>query len=174
MATIEVILKENIPGLGAEADVVSVRGGYANNFLVPQGKAYHATASNLRHLNALKTKRAEREARELNEAETTARKIAKLKLTFELETGQKGKAFGSVTTHDIAGRLNEKLGADSHVDHHKIVLERPLKSSGKFDIPVKLHPDVTATMTVTVKAASQDDEQSEAEDEPAAAGKSAG
>lgn len=156
MATTEVILKESIPGLGAEADVVKVRGGYANNFLVPQGKAYHVTAANLRHLNALKAKRAEREARELNEAESLSRKISKLKLTFELETGQRGKAFGSVTTHDIASKLAESLGG-TEIDHHKFVLERPIKSSGTFEVPVKLHTDVTANLKVVVKAAGAGD-----------------
>ncbi len=152
MATTEVILKENIPGLGAEADVVKVRNGYANNFLVPQGKAYHVTPANLRHLNALKAKRAEREARDLNEAEALSRKIGKLKLAFELETGQRGKAFGSVTTHDISRKLAESLGG-VEIDHHKIVLERPIKSSGTLEVPVKLHPDVTASLKVVVKAA---------------------
>ena len=68
MAVTEVILKENIPGLGAEADVVKVRRGFARNFLVPQGKAFEVTSGNLKRLNLLKAKRAEREARELNEA----------------------------------------------------------------------------------------------------------
>lgn len=152
MATTEVILKENIPGLGSEADVVKVRGGYANNFLVPQGKAYHVTPANLRQLNSLKAKRAEREARELNEAETLGRKIGKLKLAFELETGQRGKAFGSVTSHDIAKKLAKELGG-VEIDHHKLALERPIKSSGTFEIPVKLHHDVTATLKVIVKTA---------------------
>lgn len=160
MATSEVILKENIPGLGAEADVVKVRGGYARNFLVPQDKAYFVTPANLKRLDSLKAKRAEREARELNEAESLARKIAKAKLTLELQTGQKGKAFGAVTTHDIATKLNETLGGGARIDHHKIVLDRPIKSSGSFEIPVKLHPDVPATLNLTVKAAG-DEQQTE-------------
>src|SRR5438093_12254858 len=95
MATSQVILIENIPGLGAEADVVKVKAGYARNFLLPQRKASEVTPATLKKLDALKAKRAEREARELNEAEELARRINKLKLTVTLETGEAGKAFGS-------------------------------------------------------------------------------
>jgi ribosomal protein L9 len=77
MPLTKVILTENIPGLGAEADVVKVRRGYARNYLLPHGKAYEVTAGALRQLDSLKQKRAEREARELNEAEELARRIGK-------------------------------------------------------------------------------------------------
>ena len=150
MAVTEVILKENIPGLGAEADVVKVRRGFARNFLVPQGKAYEVTAANLKRLNLLKTKRAEREARELNESEELARKINKVKLDFILETGETGKAFGSVTAKDI----EDKLFAETEikVDRHRIRLERPIKESGEIEVPIQLHADVTATLKIEVKA----------------------
>ena len=78
MADTQIILKENIPGLGAEADIVKVRKGYARNHLIPTGKAYEVTPSNLKRLNQLKAKRAEREASELNEAEEFARKIGEI------------------------------------------------------------------------------------------------
>ena len=99
MPSTEIILTENIPGLGAEADVVKVRRGYARNFLLPQGKAYEVTKRSLRQLDNLKAKRATREAAELNEAEELSRRISKLKVVFTLETGETGKAFGSVTAH---------------------------------------------------------------------------
>src|SRR6202022_4684505 len=86
MPSTQIILTENVPGLGAEADVVKVRRGYARNYLLPQGKAYEVTPASLRELDNLKKKRAEREARELNEAEELARRIGKLRLTFTLET----------------------------------------------------------------------------------------
>src|ERR1700758_1756803 len=97
MANTQVILTEPIAGLGAEADVVKVKLGFARNFLIPRGKAYEVTKGSLRQLNSLKAKRAEREARELNEAEDLARRINKLKVTMTLETGETGKAFGSIT-----------------------------------------------------------------------------
>ena len=150
MAVTEVILKENIPGLGAEADVVKVRRGFARNFLVPQGKAYEVTPGNLKRLNLLKTKRAEREARELNEAEELARKINKVKLDFILETGETGKAFGSVTAKDIEDKLLAE--AEIKIDRHRIRLERPIKESGEIEVPIHLHADVTATLKIEVKA----------------------
>jgi large subunit ribosomal protein L9 len=150
MAVTEVILKENIPGLGAEADVVKVRRGFARNFLVPQGKAYEVTAANLKRLNLLKAKRAEREARELNEAEELGRKINKVKLDFTLETGETGKAFGSVTAKDIEDKLFAE--AEIKVDRHRIRLERPIKESGEIEVPIQLHADVTATLKIEVKA----------------------
>ena len=88
MPTTEVILTEKIASLGAEADVVKVKSGYARNFLVPSGKALEVTPATLRRINQLKAKRAEREAAELNEAEELARRINKLKITITLETGE--------------------------------------------------------------------------------------
>src|SRR6266436_6001397 len=118
MPLTELILTENVPGLGAEADVVKVRRGYARNYLLPRGKAYEVTSGALRQLDALKQKRAEREARELNEAEELARRIGKARFVFTLETGETGKAFGSVTAQDIVNRIKNELGAE--IDRHKI------------------------------------------------------
>ncbi len=143
-------LKENIPGLGAEADIVKVRKGYARNHLIPTGKAYEVTPSNLKRLNQLKTKRAEREARELNEAEEFARKIKKLKLEFTLDTGETGKAFGSVTTKDIEEKLQAEFGIT--LDRHKIELERSIKETGEKEISIKLHHDVSATLKIEIKS----------------------
>jgi large subunit ribosomal protein L9 len=125
MATTEVILTEKIASLGAEADIVKVRRGYARNFLVPQGKALEVNAGSLKRIN-------------------------KLKISIELETGETGKAFGSVTAADLAERLKKELGAD--VDRHRIHLERPIKETGEHEVVIKLHHDVTAKLTVNVKA----------------------
>ncbi len=160
MATTEVILTANIPGLGAEADVVKVRSGYARNFLLPQGKAYEVTKSALRKLDNLKAKRAEREARELNEAEELARRINKARLTFTLETGETGKAFGSITAQDIMKRLKNEIGVD--IDRHRIVLEHPIKATGEHEVPIKLHADVTAKFTFQVKSATEEAPKAEA------------
>lgn len=153
MPSTKIILTENIPGLGAEADVVSVRRGYARNFLLPQGKAYEVTPRALRQLDNLKAKRAEREARELNEAEDLARRINKLRVTFTLETGETGKAFGSVTAADLANRIKNELG--NEIDRHRISLEHPIKTTGEHEVPIKLHHDVTAKFNFTVKSASE-------------------
>jgi len=110
MPSTEIILTDNVPGLGAEADIVKVRRGYARNYLLPHGKAHEVTPASLRQLENLKKKRAEREARELNEAEELARRINKLRVTFKLETGETGKAFGSITAQDIVTRLKNEIG----------------------------------------------------------------
>jgi large subunit ribosomal protein L9 len=149
MAVSEIILKENVPGLGAEADIVSVRRGYARNFLIPTGKAYEVTASNLKRLNLLKAKRAEREANEQNEAEELARKLSKLKLEFVLETGETGKAFGSVTAKDIEDKLRAE--ANIELDRHRIQLDRPIKESGEQEVPIRLHATVTAALKLDIK-----------------------
>ncbi|MES2475071.1 MAG: 50S ribosomal protein L9 [Verrucomicrobiota bacterium] len=156
MANAQVILKEKIEGLGAEADVVKVRAGYARNYLVPQGKAFEATKANLRHVEALKVSRARREAEELVSFQEIATKISRLKPKFELSTGQGGKAFGSVTSIDIHKELE---AAGIVIDRHAIQLEKPVKKSGKSEIEIRLHPQVIATLTISVDAGEQDGEE---------------
>jgi large subunit ribosomal protein L9 len=153
MPLTELILTENVPGLGAEADVVKVRRGYARNYLLPRKMAYEVTPAALRQLNALKQKRAEREARELNDAQELARRIGKARFVFTLETGETGKAFGSVTAQDIVNRLKNEVGTEIH--RHTIVLERPIKDTGEHEVAIKLHHDVTAQLVFQVKSAAE-------------------
>ena len=157
MPTTEVILTENVPGLGAEADVVKVRRGFARNYLLPHGKAYEVTPAALRQLDNLKKKRAEREARELNEAEELARRIGKTRVTFTLATGETGKAFGSVTAQDIVNRLKNEIGHE--IDRHKIVLDRAIKDTGEHEVEIKLHHDVVAHFKFEVKSADEPKQQ---------------
>jgi large subunit ribosomal protein L9 len=163
MATSEVILTEAVPSLGSEADIVKVRAGYARNFLIPGGKALEVTPASLRKINHLKAKRAEREARELNEAESLASKINKLRLNLKLETGETGKAFGSITAADLLDRLCAEI-KDLVLPRHAIVLERPLKESGEHQIPVKIHSEVTATLRIEIAAAPKAEQSSDEEE----------
>jgi large subunit ribosomal protein L9 len=163
MATSEVILTEAGPSLGSEADIVKVRAGYARNFLIPGGKALEVTPASLRKINHLKAKRAEREARELNEAESLASKINKLRLNLKLETGETGKAFGSITAADLLDRLCAEI-KDLVLPRHAIVLERPLKESGEHQIPVKIHSEVTATLRIEIAAAPKAEQSSDEEE----------
>jgi large subunit ribosomal protein L9 len=176
MAATQIILKENVPGLGAEADIVSVRPGYARNFLIPTDKAYEVTPSNLKRLNLLKAKRAEREATELNEAEDLARKISKLKLEFVLETGETGKAFGSVTAKDIEDKLRSEANID--LDRHRIQLDRPIKESGELEVPIRLHATVTTALKLDIKVhttgSAKVEEAADAKSRPRRKTKSAG
>src|SRR5438552_4004337 len=153
MPLTEITLTENVPSLGAEADVVKVRRGYARNYLLPRGQAHEVTLARLRQLDTLKAKRAEREARELNEAEELAHRVGKARIIFTLETGETGKAFGSVTAQDIVNRLKNELGAE--IDRHKIVLERPIKDTGEHEVAIRLHHAVTAQLVYQVKSAEE-------------------
>jgi len=141
MATKEVILREKIEGLGAEADVVKVKAGYANNFLVPQGKALEATKDNLQ------------KAKELAEANALATMIKMTNANFTLEIGEDGKAFGSVTSIDIQKKLEE---SDIVIDRTAIQLSKPIKKSGKNSVEIKVHPEVTAVLNVNVTAAGEE------------------
>lgn len=151
MANVEIILKEKVEGLGAEADVVKVRRGFARNFLLPRGVALEASRGNLLQLEGLKKARASREAAELEQASKIANRINKQRLKLTLSTGQGGKAFGSITTKDIQEAL---AGTDAGIelDRKAIKLDAPIKSSGKFDIPVSIHPDVDCRIRLQVEA----------------------
>ena len=165
MASTEIVLTENVPGLGAEADIVKVRRGYARNFLLPHGKAHEVTPASLRQLETLKKKRAEREARELNEAEELSRRLGKMRVIFTLETGETGKAFGSITAQDIVTRIKNEIGVE--IDRHKIVLEHPIKTTGEHEVAIKLHHDVPTQFVFQVKSAEHPKAEAAAEtDEP--------
>ena len=145
---VEVILKTKIEGLGSEADIVSVKPGYARNFLIPKDFAAPATLATKRQVEDLKRKRAEREASELNAAQELAGKLGKLKLVFVLEAGEgQEKSFGSVTNQDIANKLKE---AGHEIDRKKIDLPKPIKDTGDHEVTIKLGHDINASVTVTV------------------------
>ena len=157
MSQIEVILKQQVENLGAEADVIKVKRGYALNFLIPTGKAYEATSGNLKHIDALKKARALREANEIEAATKLANRLNKQRLKFELATGQGGKAFGSVTAKDIQDSLAETDRQFRDIDRKQIQLKKPIKRTGDFEVEVKIHQDINATLKIKISAASQDD-----------------
>ena len=160
---VEVILKTKIEGLGSEADIVSVKPGYARNFLIPKDFATPATLATKRQVEELRRKRAEREASELNEAQELAGKLGKLKLVFILESGEgQEKVFGAVTNQDIATKLKE---AGYEVDRKKIELAKPIKELGEHEVIVKLGSDVQAKLNVVVNhPAAKEDPAAEAHD----------
>ena len=149
MAQTEVILREKVDNLGAEADVVKVKAGFARNFLIPSGKAYEATQGNLRQIENLQAARAKRETEELNGAQELASKISRIKAKFTLDVGKNGKAFGSVTTIDIQKALEDK---GVSIDRTSIELNKPIKSTGNSEVEIKLHTEVTTSLKVSVEA----------------------
>jgi len=156
MSQIEVILKQKVENLGAEADVIKVKRGYALNFLIPNGKAYEATTGNLKHIESLKKARALREANEIEAATKLANRLNKQRLKFELATGQGGKAFGSITAKDIQDSLAETDRQFRDIDRKQIQLNKPIKRTGDFEVVVKIHQDINATLKLKVSAATDD------------------
>lgn len=145
----EVILREDVENLGKAGEVVSVRDGYARNYLLPQGKAYEATAASLRRLEEESRRRDRAAAREEERAEALGRKLEGRSVTFQMRAGEEGKLFGSVTAADIANAL---AAEGLEVDRHVIGLEEPLKQLGVFRVPIRLHTRVRPEITVWVVA----------------------
>ncbi len=141
----QIILRSDVEKLGKMGDVAQVKGGYARNFLIPRGLAYAATKSNLARLTEERRILAQRALKEQRIAGDVAAKLDGLTLTAMVVVGEEDRMFGSVTSQDIAELLREK-GID--VDRRKIQLEEPLRALGEFQVPIKLHADVTATITV--------------------------
>src|SRR6266704_7163087 len=150
MAKTEVILTHNIVGLGGESDHVKVAAGYARNFLFPQGLAIPLTGSNKRRLEALKQRRAEREAHELNTMTELAKGLSKLICVVTVKTGEDGKMFGTVTPGMIADQLKTQL--DVSLDERKIPFEHPIRTLGDHEVELRLHADVVTKLKVRVES----------------------
>jgi large subunit ribosomal protein L9 len=148
MATqIKVLLKNDVPSLGAGGEVVRVRPGFARNFLLPRGLAVPATAGNLARVEDLKRHVASQAKQELEQANTAAAQISGASATIARAVGEEGKMYGSVTTKDIEDAF---AAAGVKLDRKKIVLAEPIKTLGTFEVPIKLHASVTATLKVNV------------------------
>lgn len=150
MAKTEVILTHNIVGLGAESDQVRVAAGYARNYLFPQGLAIPLTGANKRRLEALKQRRAEREAHELNTMTELAKGISKLICVVTVKTGEDGKMFGTVTSGMIADQLKNQF--EITLDKRKIHLDQPIRALGEHEIELRLHADVTTRLKLRVES----------------------
>jgi large subunit ribosomal protein L9 len=150
MAKTEVILTHNIVGLGGESDQVKVAAGYARNYLIPQGLAIPLTGSNKRRIEALKQRRAEREAHELNSMNDLAKSLSKLICVLTVKTGEDGKMFGTVTSGAIADQLKTQF--DVTLEKRKIHLEQPIRALGEHDVELRLCPDVVTTLKVRVES----------------------
>jgi large subunit ribosomal protein L9 len=146
----EVILTSNIVGLGAESDHVKVAAGYARNYLFPQRLAIPLTHANKRRIEALKQRRAEREAHEFNTMSELAKGVGKLICIIKVKTGEDGKMFGAVTPGMIADELKHQF--DISLDKRKIHTEHPIRSLGDHDIELRLHQEVNATLKVRVES----------------------
>ena len=146
----DVILLEKIANLGNLGDKVSVKGGYARNFLLPQGKATAATAANVEAFEARRAELEKQAAEKKAEADARAAKLAELTVTIAANSGDEGKLFGSIGTRDIAEAVS---AAGVELDKSEVRLPNgALRSVGEYDVEVHLHTDVEATVKIVVVA----------------------
>ena len=143
----DVILRQDVDKLGRAGDMVSVKDGFARNFLLPQGLAYLATEGNKRRLENERAQKTRKHAAEIAASKDIASRLEAVSLTFTMKAGEGDKLFGSVTAGDVAERLKaEGFG----VDKKAIELDEPLKALGVYKIPVRLHPEVKPEVRVWV------------------------
>jgi large subunit ribosomal protein L9 len=145
----KLILQENIEHLGQIGDIVKVAPGYARNYLLPKGLAIEATEKNAKALDHAKRQLAYKKNKALEAAKNLVAKLEALTIELTHQAGEEGKLFGSVTNIEIAAFLKVN-GFD--VDRKKIVLAEPIKQLGEYSVPVKIHPEVAATLKVKVSA----------------------
>ena len=143
----DVILLQNVENLGRLGQVVSVRRGYARNFLIPKGLAAIASASQQRALAEAVRQEELRDRKRKRTAEELAERYQDLSCTITVQAGEDDKLFGSVTGRDIAAALTEQ---DGEFDYKQVLLEEPIKQLGVYSVPVKLHAEVEITAKVWV------------------------
>jgi large subunit ribosomal protein L9 len=143
----KVILRTDIEKLGTIGDLVTVKDGYARNYLVPQGHAYVADKGSLRRFEEEKKRLLSAADRERNRAEALKGRIEAQGYSIEVKTGEQGRLYGSVTAQNIADLLSE---AGIQIDRRRIQLETPIKELGEHEVPVKLYGDIAAMARVTV------------------------
>lgn len=145
----KVILLEDVKSLGKKGEIIEANDGYARNFLLKKKLGLEATPKNL---NDLKLKNAHDEKRRqeiLAEAKDLAKELDDKSITIHIKTGEGGKAFGAVSSKEIAAEIKSQLGIE--IDKKKIMLNSPIKSVGSFDVSIKLHPQVTGAIKVKVE-----------------------
>ena len=145
----EVILREHIDNLGRRGEIVKVADGYARNYLLPRKLALLPTEGNKKHIERERVKFEAKEAEERKVAEALRDRLANVEIVIARKVGETEALYGSVTTADIAEALAAK-GFD--IDRRKLQLADPIKQLGEYDVPVKLHRDVSATVKVKVVA----------------------
>jgi large subunit ribosomal protein L9 len=144
---IEVLLMDQVEGLGIEGDIVKVADGYARNFLFPKGFATVVTEGKKRQIEKKRTARLAQLEKEKGAAEELAKKIEGIECTISAKVGENGKMFGSVGIPQILEKIAEQ---GLKIDRTKVVLTTPLHELGVFDVSIKLHPEVTGTLKVWI------------------------
>lgn len=149
MKTVNVILREDVPKLGEAGEVVSVKAGFARNYLLPQNLAYEATDSAVQRLERERERAEQRARKDFLEARRRASQLEELQLTFHARAGEESKLFGSIGTADIADRLNEQ-GLDFEVDRKQVDLDEPIKELGVYNVGIQLHREVRPEIKIWI------------------------
>ena len=144
----KVILNQEVRGVGAPGDIVDVSAGYGRNYLLPRNLARLATPGAVRQAEGIRTRRAEREIADLEQARSIAGHLEALKVTIPAKAGKEGRLFGSITTPQVAEAV-ERTGGTT-IDRRRIHLDAPIKSIGTHRLTIRLHPEVEATVNVEV------------------------
>jgi large subunit ribosomal protein L9 len=147
----KVLLRSDVDGVGRRGDIVDVTGGFARNYLFPTGRALKATDGIVDQAAAMRRSRDLRDAKDREAAQAVAAALAAKPITVTARAGAEGRLFGSVTSQDLAEAVEAQLGAV--VDRRRIHLDDPIKSVGVHVVPVRLHGDVEAELTVEVVTA---------------------
>ena len=147
----EVILLEDVKSLGKKGDVVKVNDGYARNFILPKKLGVEKTDKAMHELKLQKAAEAKRQQEILEEAQALGKQIEAGSILLKIKAGEGGRTFGSVSTKEIAVALKEQLKLE--VDKKKLQLADPIRNFGTYHVPIRLHPKVTAEITVKVEQA---------------------
>lgn len=158
MANNQVLLLQPISGLGAEGDTVTVRAGYARNFLLPRKLALPITQANKKYVDSLLKAREVREQKEFEEARALSEKIEKASIAIAVKTGERGKMYGAVTANDLIQRLKEE---GIEVGRKQLGLPHPIKELGSHTTEVKLHPDLKTELRFEVVSENPIDTEAE-------------
>lgn len=144
----KIILTQEVSGLGTPGDVVEVKDGYGRNYLLPQGHAIPWTKGGEKQVSVIRRARDAREIRDLGQANEVRDQLAGLKVTLSARSGNGGRLFGSITPAEIVDAV--KAAGGPILDRRRLELPSHIKSTGSYNVQVKLHPEVTATFPVNV------------------------
>jgi large subunit ribosomal protein L9 len=146
---VKLILKATVENLGGAGDVVDVADGYANNYLMPRGLAMRASNGALADAAAMRAARSKRDARTLGDAQQLRDLLEAASIRIPARAGEDGTLYGSIGTSAIADALRQQWGIN--VDRRRLSLPRPIKTLGEHEVPVRLHPELTANLRVEVE-----------------------
>jgi large subunit ribosomal protein L9 len=144
----KLILQQEVSGLGAAGDVVEVKDGYGRNYLIPRGAAIRWTRGAEKQIESIRRARESREIRDISTAEQVQTQLEQLDVNLQVRAGEAGRLFGAVTPADIAGAVKSSGGPD--VDKRRIEVGNPIKTLGVHQVSIRLHDDVSATISLNV------------------------